>query len=175
MPKTLQVRWYADDEGSLSLFSLSSPAAQKVDCVSPPPHEQECSSLLGFLLVFASRFCIASSTRAERQCSSLLLHCVCAPSLYSGTTSNKACKLIDTNQSVVLSVNVEETSNTNKNSQSAHCRCISGVPLTAAVCRSPQTEASQSKSKQINANRSKSKQCASAVCRSHHYISGVPL
>ena len=57
--------------------------------------------------------------------------------------------------------------------------CISGVPLTAAVCRSPQTEASQSKSKQINANRSKSKQFASAVCRSHQrcaaYISGVPL
>ena len=66
-----------------------------------------------------------------------------------------------------------------KNSYSAECRCISGVPLTAAVCRSPQTEASQSKSKQIIANRRKSKQIASAVCRSHQrcdtYISGGPL
>ena len=66
-----------------------------------------------------------------------------------------------------------------KNSYSAECRCISGVPLTAAVCRSPQTEASQSKSKQIIANRRKSKQFASAVCRSHlrcaAYISGGPL
>ena len=65
------------------------------------------------------------------------------------------------------------------NSYSAECRCISGVPLTAAVCRSPQTEASQSKSKQIIGNRSKSKQFASAVCRSHQrcaaYISGGPL
>ena len=66
-----------------------------------------------------------------------------------------------------------------KNSYSAECRCISGVPLTAAVCRSPQTEASQSKSKQIIGNRRKSKQFASAVCRSHQrcaaYISGGPL
>ena len=66
-----------------------------------------------------------------------------------------------------------------KNSYSAECRCISGVPLTAAVCRSPQTEASQSKSKQIIGNRRKSKQFASAVCRSHQRcaadISGGPL
>ena len=66
-----------------------------------------------------------------------------------------------------------------KNNYSAECRCISGVPLTAAVCRSPQTEASQSKSKQIIGNRRKSKQFASAVCRSHQrcaaYISGGPL
>ena len=66
----------------------------------------------------------------------------------------------------------------NKNSHSAECRCISGVPLTAAVCRSPQTEASQSKSKEINANQSKSKQFASVVCRSHLRCAnyrGVPL
>ena len=66
-----------------------------------------------------------------------------------------------------------------KSSYSAECRCISGVPLTAAVCRSPQTEASQSKSKQIIGNRRKSKQFASAVCRSHQRcaadISGGPL
>ena len=37
----------------------------------------------------------------------------------------------------------------NKNSHSTECRCISGVPLTAAVCRSPETEARQGKLKQM--------------------------
>ena len=39
------------------------------------------------------------------------------------------------------------------NSYSAECRCISGVPLTAAVCRSPQTGGVP---------------LQPAVCRSHH-------